>query len=255
MVRISLEEVSYAYAKESWVVRDISIKLEGGKFYGIVGPNGAGKSTLLKLLDRYLVPQRGVIKLNGRKLSEITLPQLAQEIALIPQTTHFFPFTVEEVVALGRTPFSSRFQTSTAQDQKIVQASLRATEMEHLAKRRMSELSGGERQRVTISRALAQETQILLLDEPTTHLDLEHQIRTCQLLQEKAKQGSLCVAVLHDLNLVANYCDYVFVLNQGKLAKEGTPGEVFTPALIEEIYRVKVPPLFHPETGRPIIVP
>lgn len=255
MTKIRLEEVSYAYSKGAWVVKDVSLKLEAGKFYGIVGPNGAGKSTLLKLLDRYLVPQKGAIYLNGQNLAEFTLPELAQKVALIPQTSHFFPFTVEEVVTLGRTPFSSRFQAPTAKDRAIVQASIGATGIEHLAKRRVSDLSGGERQRVTISRAFAQETEILLLDEPTTHLDLEHQIRTCQLLQTKAKEGTLCVAVLHDLNLVANYCDYVFVLNHGRLVKEGTPTEVFTPALIEEIYHVTVPALFHPETGRPIIAP
>lgn len=255
MAKLRLEEVSFTYKKDNWVVKDISLKLEQGKFYGIVGPNGAGKSTLLKLLDRYLVPQKGTIYLNERNLAEFTLPNLAQEVALIPQTSHFFPFTVEEVVTLGRTPFSSRFQQPTAKDRVIVQASLEATGIQHLAQRRVSDLSGGERQRVTISRAFAQQTGILLLDEPTTHLDLEHQIRTCQLLQEKAKEGVLCVAVLHDLNLVANYCDHVFVLNYGELVKEGTPTEVFTPSLIQQIYNVTIPTLLHPETGRPIIVP
>lgn len=255
MTKIRLENVSYAYGKGDPVVKDVSLNLTGGNFYGIVGPNGAGKSTLLKLLDRYLIPQTGSVFLNGQNLNSYTLRELAKEVALIPQTAHYFPFTVQEVVQLGRTPFGSRFQPPTTEDLAIVDSSMEATDIKHLANRLISDLSGGERQRVTIARAFAQQTQVLLLDEPTTHLDLEHQIRTCQLLQAKAKEGVLCVAVLHDLNLVANYCDYVFVLNHGELVQEGTPSEVFTPALIEEIYHVTVPALVHPKTGRPVIVP
>jgi iron complex transport system ATP-binding protein len=254
MTKLRLEEVSFAYGSEP-VIKEVSLKLEAGVFYGIVGPNGAGKSTLLKLLDRYLLPQSGTIFLDNRNLNSYSLRELAQEVALIPQTSHYFPFTVREVVQLGRTPFNSRFQQPTLEDSSIVEASMEATGVTHLAGRLISDLSGGERQRVTIARAFAQQTKVLLLDEPTTHLDLEHQIRTCQLLQARSKQGVLSVAVLHDLNLVANYCDYVFVLNQGELVREGPPGEVFTPALIEEIYNVSVPAIYHPKTGRPIIVP
>lgn len=256
MTEIRLEEVSYSYGlRTEPVVRDVSFNLKAGGFYGIVGPNGAGKSTLLKLLDRYLIPQSGSIYLNDRNLNSYTLRELAQEVALIPQTSLYFPFTVRQVVELARTPFSSRLQKLSPSDLKIVEESMEATDVQHLAQRLVSDLSGGERQRVTIARAFAQQTGVLLLDEPTSHLDLEHQIRTCQLLQERSRQGALCVAVLHDLNLVASYCDYIFVLNHGELAREGSPQDVFTPALIQEIYNVTVPTLFHPETGRPIIVP
>lgn len=254
MAKMRLEGVGYSYGLEP-VLENISLSLKPGLFYGIVGPNGAGKSTLLKLLDRYLHPQTGTIFLNDRNLESWGLEKLAKEIALIPQTSHYFAFTVQEVVLLGRTPFYARLGVPGTKDYQIVEECMRVTEVEHLARRLVSDLSGGERQRVTLARAFAQQTEILLLDEPTTHLDLEHQIKTCQLLKDKTKQGVTSVAVLHDLNLVANYCDYVFVLVQGRLAGEGIPQAVFTPALIKQVFNVTIPSLYHPVTGRPIIVP
>ena len=152
----------------------------------MVGPNGAGKSTLLKLLDGYIRPQRGTVYLNGKDLRTYALAELAREIALIPQTSFYFPFTVEEMVLLGRTPFYSRLGAPSEEDRRIARASMEVTGIAHLASRLVSDLSGGERQRVTIARAFAQETKVLLLDEPTTHLDLEHQINTCRLLKEKS---------------------------------------------------------------------
>lgn len=254
MSKIRLENVSFSYDKHQ-VLQNISLSLEAGVFYGIVGPNGAGKSTLLRLLDRYLIPQTGNIVLDGQNINTYTLGELAKKLALIPQTSFYFPFTVEEMVLLGRSPFYNRFEKPHASDLEIVKESMEETGVQDLATRLVNELSGGERQRVTIARALAQKTEILLLDEPTTHLDLEHQIRTSQLLHKRARSGLTCVAVLHDLNLAASYCDYVFVLNEGYLVKEGSPKEVFTPGLISEIYHVSIPELSHPETGRPIILP
>lgn len=254
MGNMRLQAVSFSYGAFP-VLKEISLELRPGYFYGIVGPNGAGKSTLLKLMDRFLEPQEGTILLHGRELGSYTLRELAKEIAVVPQTIHYFPFTVKEFVLLGRTPFSYRFQKPTESDLKIVERALEDTDISHLVDRPVSELSGGERQRVTLARAFVQETQLLLLDEPTTHLDLEHQIRICKLLQKKAAQGGTCVAVLHDLNLVAGFCDYVYVLSEGRLIKEGSPVQVFTPELVARVYNVAVPSLFHPKTGRPVIVP
>lgn len=254
MDKIRLEGVTYAYGEEP-VVRDLNLTLRPGLFYGVVGPNGAGKSTLLKLIDAYLVPQQGRILLNGRDLRSYSLRELAQEIALIPQHSYYFPFTVEEMVLLGRTPFSSRLGSPSEGDREIARASMETAGVQHLAKRLVSELSGGERQRVTLARAFAQQTEVLLLDEPTTHLDLEHQIKTCTLLKERSRQGVTVLAVLHDLNLVASFCHHVFVMSGGRLVKEGPPGKVFTPELIKDVFKVDVPSLQHPETGRPIIVP
>ena len=254
MDKMFLEGVTFSYGTAP-VVKDLNLRLKSSMFYGIVGPNGAGKSTLLKLLNRYLEPQQGSIVLKGKPLKNYRLPDLAREIAFIPQTSVYFPFTVEEVVLLGRTPYYSRLGKPSTTDLQIVEQCLMATEIVHLAQRSVNDLSGGERQRVTIARALAQQTDLLLFDEPTTHLDLEHQIKTCQLLQEQAEKGKTAVAVLHDLNLVANYCDYVFILHEGILVQEGTPDNVFSPELIQKIYNVSVPPLQHPITGRPLIIP
>lgn len=254
MDKIRVTDVTYAY-EDAPVIDDLSLTIKAGLFYGVVGPNGAGKSTLLKLIDSYLTPHKGSIYFDDKPLESFSLRELAREIALIPQSSHYFPFTVQEMVLLGRTPFYARLGAPSAEDLQIALESMRTTEIEHLAKRLVSDLSGGERQRVTLARAFAQRTQVLLLDEPTTHLDLEHQINTCRLLKEKTGEGVTAVAVLHDLNLVASFCDYVFVLDAGKLVRAGTPAQVFTPELIEQVFNVCVPPLAHPSTGRPIIVP
>ncbi|NLM40853.1 MAG: heme ABC transporter ATP-binding protein [Firmicutes bacterium] len=254
MAKVRVDRVSYAYDAEP-VLDDVSLSLQPGRFYAVVGPNGAGKSTLLKLLDGYIQPQKGAVYLNDKDLRSYSVAELAREIALIPQSSYYFPFTVEEMVLLGRSPFYSRLGTPSEQDRRIAQASMEVTGIAHLAKRLVSELSGGERQRVTIARAFAQQTEVLLLDEPTTHLDLEHQINTCQLLKERSREGVTVVAVLHDLNLAASFCDYIFVLDAGRLREEGPPGEVFTPELIAQVFKVTVPSLRHPVTGRPIITP
>lgn len=254
MAKMRLEEVTFAYGSTP-VVRKISLALNPGTFYGIVGPNGAGKSTVLKLLDRFLTPLKGTVFLEGRDLNNYSLQELARRIALVPQSSPDFSFTVEDVVLLARTPYSFRWQQPSAEDREIVAASMALTEVQHLAHRPVGQLSGGERQRVSLARVFAQNTDILLLDEPTTYLDLEHQIRTCKLLQAKAREGRTCVGVFHDLNLVSNYCDYVFVLTGGLLVEQGEPEHVFTPGLIEEIYNIGVVAVKHPRTGRPIIAP
>lgn len=254
MAKMRLEDVTFAYGALP-VVRQISLALNSGVFYGIVGPNGAGKSTILKLLDRFVIPQQGTIFLDERDLNSYSLQELARRIALIPQNSPDFSFTVEEVVLLARTPHSFRWQPPSAEDREIAAASMALTEVQHLAGRHVGELSGGERQRVNLARVFAQGTDILLLDEPTTFLDLEHQIRISKLLWAKAREGKTCVGVFHDLNLVSNYCDYVFVLAAGELMAEGEPEKVFTPQLIKKIYNVGVVAVKHPHTGRPIIVP
>lgn len=252
--RMRVEAVAYSY-DETPVLQELSLDLHSAKFYGVVGPNGAGKSTLLKLLNAYLIPQQGRIFLDSRPLGSYSLQDLAREIAMVPQHSHYFPFTVEEMVLLGRTPFYARLGQASAEDKRIAAEAMELTDVSHLARRLVSELSGGERQRVTLARAFAQRTKILLLDEPTTHLDLEHQIKTCRLLKARSEEGATCLAVLHDLNLAAAFCDYVFVLEQGRLIREGVPAEVFTPEVIEKAFRVSVPRLSHPVTGRPVIAP
>lgn len=252
--KMRVEKVTYSYEKDP-VLKDLSLRVRPGLFYGVVGPNGAGKSTLLKLLDSYLSPQQGSIYLDGKPLDSYDLRNLAKEIAMVPQHSHYFPFTVEEMVLLGRTPFYARLGKPSTDDVQIAKEAIEMAEIGHLTHRMVSDLSGGERQRVTLARAFAQHTAILLLDEPTTHLDLEHQINTCRMLKARSQEGVTCIAVLHDLNLVASFCDYVFVLDQGRLTREGVPEDVFTPELIEEVFRVSIPRISHPVTGRPVIAP
>ncbi len=174
---------------------------------------------------------------------------------MVPQHSHYFPFTVEEMVLLGRTPFYTRLGKPSEADLEIAKEVMEVTGIRHLAHRLVSDLSGGERQRATLARAFAQRTGVLLLDEPTTHLDLEYQINTCRLLKDRVEEGVTVVAVLHDLNLVASFCDHVFVLDKGNLITEGVPTKVFTPDLIEEVFHVSIARLHHPVSGRPIIVP
>lgn len=254
MAEMRMEQVWFGYRTEP-VLKDISFSLEPGRFYGIVGPNGAGKSTILKLLDRFLLPKKGAVYLDGQNLTAYNLRDLARKIALVPQSSPDLSFTVEEVVLLARTAYTFRWQQPSGEDLELAREAMALTEVDHLANRPVAELSGGERQRVALARVFAQDTEILLLDEPTTYLDLGHQIDTCRLLQGKAREGRTCVGVFHDLNLVANYCDYVFVLAKGELVAEGEPNAVFTSGLVEEVYRTSVHTLTHPQTGRPVIVP
>ncbi|NLJ80355.1 MAG: ABC transporter ATP-binding protein [Firmicutes bacterium] len=253
MAKMRLQGVSFAYGTQP-ALKEVSLDLHPGVFYGIVGPNGAGKSTLLKVLNRFLIPQKGSVFLNERDLGTYSLKELAREIGVIPQRSQYFPSTVEEVVLLGRAPYSYRFQRPSGRDMEIAKRAMEAAGVLSFASHLVNELSGGERQRVTLARVLAQDTEVLLLDEPTAHLDLEHRIRTARLVQKKAREGVSCAAVLHDLNLVSNYCDYIYVLSRGELVAEGNPEEVFTPDLIQKVYNVSVPTLKHPQTGRPLII-
>lgn len=251
---IEFINVSFGYDNDE-VLKELSFKIPEGRFVGIVGPNGAGKSTALKLMDRLYAPRRGEVRLKGQNIAGYPLSELAKLIALIPQEPEYFPFTVREMVLLGRSPYRKGYASLTKHDQEIVEQGMEEAGVIHLAERQVDRLSGGEKQRVTVARALAQNTEILLLDEPTNHLDIEHQLHICRLLQSRASQGMTCVAVLHDLNLVASYCDEVLVLSNGRLAAQGTPDRVLTPELINDVYNVQVPKITHPLTGRPVIAP
>ena len=251
---IEFQDVYFAYSSRP-VVSELTFALPSGRFIGIVGPNGAGKSTVLKLMDRLFVPTKGQVFVAGRNIAEYSLLELARLIALIPQEPQYFPFTVREIVTLGRSPYRRAYSGVSPQDEEIVEKAMADAGVLELADRVVDQLSGGEKQRVTVARALAQATDILLLDEPTNHLDIEHQLHICKLLRTKAEGGMTCVAVLHDLNLVAAYCHEVLVLHDGRLAAQGSPDDVLTPGLIREVYNVDVPDIRHPITGRPVIAP
>lgn len=254
MVEIRLTNVSFSYQQRP-VLKRINACISAGNFVGILGPNGAGKSTLLKLLDRLLIPTNGEIRLNKRLIGEYSLAELASKIALIPQQLEPSPFRAQDTVLMGRTPYQSRFCGENSRDWLITRQAMEQTGVWEFRNRPLHQLSGGEQQRVMLARALAQETEVLLLDEPTNHLDIHHQIAVGKLLKQKANGGKLCVAVLHDLNLAASFCDEVLLLERGHMVCHGTPEEVLVPEVLAKVYGLSMKRITNPETGRPIILP
>lgn len=215
------------------------VNLTAGKqqIVGIIGPNGSGKSTLLKCIYRVLQPTEGAVLLDGKDLREYSVRQSAQKLAVVAQHHACdFDFTVREVVLMGRSPHKHLLESDTAEDYRMVDEALRTVGMEDRVERVFSTLSGGEQQRVILARALAQQTPCLILDEPTNHLDIQYQLQMMELLRSIKRTVILAV---HDLNLAAVYCDFLFALQNGELAGSGTPIELLTPAFIQKVYHVK----------------
>lgn len=251
--RLTVEDLEVAYGQRS-VLRDISFDVPAGGFVGLIGPNSCGKSTLLKAVSRLLRPVAGRVLIDGRDVWRETTPlQMARTVAVVPQDFPLaFPFTVEETVLMGRTPYVGRFRGEQPRDLAQVRVAMRATGTFDLAVRPVSELAGGERQRVILAKALAQEPRLLLLDEPTSHLDINHQIEILDLLRHLNRtQGLTIVIVLHDLNLASIYCDRLFLLARGGIVAEGPPQEVLTQAHLEDVYGSRVLVGRHPVYGCP----
>ncbi|HJT20054.1 MAG TPA: ABC transporter ATP-binding protein [Nitrospira sp.] len=244
-----------------WVLHDLTCSIQRGEIFGIVGPNGSGKTSLLKLLARIVPEQQGSIALFGECLSALRQEDVARNVAFVPQDTHqSFPFTVSETVLMGRFPHHRRtrwdlgFGWDSPDDRAVAQQAMKTMDVWHLAGRPVTELSGGERQRVIIARALAQEPRVLLLDEPTAFLDLQHQIEICALLSRlKQERGLTIVMVSHDLNLASQYCDRLMLLDQGSIIRIGCPEDVILPDVLETVYRCRVLVDRHPLSGLPRI--
>ncbi len=261
MVRTSPEtlaaaDVEFAYGPVP-ALRGFSLTIAPGAFVGVVGPNGSGTSTLVKLLSGYLRPQRGRVTLAGRDLAHLSPRDRARRIAVVPQDTPVtFDYTALEVVLMGRSPHLSMLGVETARDVAIARAAMGQTGTAAFQGRSLGALSGGERQRVLLARALAQQTPILLLDEPTAHLDVNFQIETLRLLRAlHAERGVTVLAVLHDLNLASLYCDRLVMLMAGQLAAEGPPGAVLTADRLEAVYGARIWCEVHPVTERPYVLP
>jgi iron complex transport system ATP-binding protein len=236
---LEADSLTFAYGRRP-VLEDVSFGLQRGEWLTVVGPNGAGKSTLLRCLLGLVRPQRGEVRVEGRPLFRLSRREIACRLALLPQSTEIpFGFRVREVVATGRTPHLGRFQPMSAADHALVDQALLATDTAELAERPVTQLSGGESQRVFLARAFAQDTPILVLDEPTTNLDLFHERTLLDQVRRRQEQGTAVLAVLHDLNLAARYANRVLVLSEGKVAALGTPEQIFTPELISNIFRVE----------------
>jgi len=251
----ALHNVSFSYVPGVPTLRDISLKVGGGEFLAIVGPNGSGKSTLLKVLDGLCTPEEGRVLLKGRDIAEYSRRDIAKLVAVVPQEHSVqFPFTAFEVVLMGRAPHGAGAMFESRNDHEIAREMMEKTDIAHLAGKSVTTLSGGERQRVFIARALAQQSDIILLDEPNAHLDIAHQIDVFGLMKTmNCDLGVTVVAVSHDLNLAASYSDRVAMLLCGGLKAVGTPAEVFTDGQIRDVFRTDVMIDAHPLHDTPRI--
>lgn len=254
MIRVS--GVSFRYG-EQWVLSNISFCVNKGEFLGVIGPNGSGKTTLLKSLNRTLTPEEGSVFINGVGVSEIKRRELARVVSMVPQEAPLvFPFTVSELVLMGRAPYLRRFCFEGKKDHDIARRAMEMTGTLDFSGRGVSALSGGEKQRVLIARAIAQEPDVMLLDEPTSFLDIRHQIEIYDLIKGlSSRDGLTIVSVSHDINLAAHYCDRILLLNEGSVHKVGSPEDVVTGENIESVYGCKVLVDKNPVTGKPRITP
>jgi iron complex transport system ATP-binding protein len=261
---IEVEGLSFRYSTmegrgRMWTLDHLIFRVDAGEILGIVGPNGSGKSSLLKILSGLLPVGEGEVRLGGTSLQKRSQADIARLVAVVPQEyVQVFPFTVAETVLMGRFPhrtvrwWSMGIGDETANDLASAHQAMVDTDVASLADRLVSDLSGGERQRVMIARALAQEPKILLLDEPTAFLDINHQIDICSLVARlRAERQLTVVLVSHDLNVASQYCDRVLMLKEGQLCRIGSPEETIRPDVLRMVYGCDVVVDAHPQTGRP----
>lgn len=240
-MRIDIEGVGFCY-ESAPILEGITFTVDQGEFVGVMGPNGSGKTTLLRCISNVLKPHVGTVLIDRYDVQRLSQKEIAKTIGVVPQNTSTgFAFTAFEVVLMGRSPHIGRLETESSEDLAAVRVAMESTNTWHLADRVFESLSGGEKQRVIIARALAQEPKVLLLDEPTVHLDISYQFEILELVKRLNQQRSLIIiAVFHDLNLAAQYCGRLILLNNGRIAAMGSPDEVLTAEHIQEIYNVDV---------------
>ena len=253
--RLRIENATIGYDK-TVISEDISVEIPHNSFTAIIGPNGCGKSTLLRALARVLVPVKGRVMLDDQNISKYKPKVVARELGLLPQTS-LAPegIRVVDLVARGRAPYQSLIQQWRKSDEEAVETALEATRLTALGSRFIAELSGGQRQRVWIAMLLAQQTPIMLLDEPTTFLDIAHQYELMELLRDFHEDGKTVVTVLHDLNQAARYADHLIVMQQGKVITTGMPQDVLTKELVKEVFGLDAMICPDPATGTPNVVP
>lgn len=252
---LNVDNLHFSYDDHA-VLEQISFQVSRGAMVGLIGPNAAGKSTLLKALAALVRPDDGSIRLEGRLLTTMKAPEIARHIAVVNQETSVgFAFTAWEMVMMGRTPYLPRFHSPGADDRRQAEQAMELTNTRHLAERIVTTLSGGERQRVLIARALAQEPRLLLLDEPTAHLDINHQYEILNLLKYLNQHNHVSVVIaLHDLNLAAQYCDWLLLLHQRRILSQGLPDQVITTANIQAAYGTQVTVARHSSLDCPQVV-
>ncbi|OGO39912.1 MAG: hypothetical protein A2Z03_07715 [Chloroflexi bacterium RBG_16_56_8] len=254
MLRIENLYVNYGTRR---VLHDVSLDVQSGEVLALIGPNGAGKSTLIRAVSGVIPAQSGHVRTNGDDFHSLTPIQRAKYLAVVPQAVSLPPaFTVWETVLLGRTPYLGFLGQPSRADEDLARRALERVNAQNLAERRVGELSGGEQQRVLLARALCQSTPIMLLDEPTAHLDLQYQVSLLDLVRGLAHDDNLAVLIaLHDLNLAARYADRVALMVAGQIQATGTPREVLKSELISQAYCLPVQVVEHPLAGGPLVLP
>ena len=258
---VSVQGVSFTYEgikhqRSQPALTHIHTQIPARQIVGILGPNGSGKSTLLKLVARLLRPQEGSIALFGQPLEQLTARDVATRVAFVPQETlQVFPFTISEMVLMGRSPHHhgwGGWHWEDREDREIAAAAMQELDVQHLGNRFVTDVSGGERQRAVMARALAQQPQVLLLDEPTAFLDLHHQLDIAKIFRRlNRERGLTVVLVSHDVNLVSQYCDTILLLHQGRIVKEGSPEAVIREEVLQDVYGCPVLVDRHPQSGLP----
>jgi cobalamin transport system ATP-binding protein len=249
---IEADSIFFRYHQD-WVLQDVSFRVRKGEFVGVIGPNGSGKTTLLKTLYRLLTPQRGDVLFDHLSLKKMRRGEIAKKIAVVAQETYpAFPFRVIEMVLMGRSPYLGPLMFESPRDLEIAKRAMEWTEILPISQRPIDELSGGERKRVYIARALAQEPDVILLDEPTTNLDIHHQVESLDLVLSLNREKGLTILMAsHDLNLASEYCDRLILLQHGKIFHIGPPKEVMTRENIEKVYGCQVWVDRNPVSGMP----
>lgn len=253
---IKVEKLSFSY-NGNYVLRDVNFTVKKGEFVGILGPNGAGKSTLLKLIDRLIVPQSGNIYIEANLIKNFSRKELAKKIAFVQQDFKTaFNFTVFDIVLMGRYPHQESYFSYDKRDKEIAVKAMEATDCQHLMPREFFSLSGGEKQRVVLASALAQEPDILLLDEPTTALDLRHQIHFYKIIRKLQSENNITILnVTHDINLLIQFCDRFVIIKDGHIVLDGGISDIIRKEVLQEVYETSLEMIIHPQSKRPVIVP
>jgi len=251
---LTAQNISFAYDGRP-VLKEVSLAVDAGEFVGLIGPNGSGKTTLLRALLG-LLKASGEARLCGDSLWALNRQEIARRATMVHQDTRVdFAFTSRDIVAMGRTPYLGRFKSEGAADKAAIARAMHETGTTELAERPVTELSGGERQRVHLARALAQETRVILLDEPTANLDLAHQFEALELVRGFTRAGGAALAAIHDLTMASRFCDRLLLLSRGEIVAAGAPAEVITEKNLEKHFALRARVKRDDETGSMIVHP
>lgn len=256
MVTLQTSHLDIAY-EDRLIVQDLNISIPEGKITALVGANGSGKSTILKTMARIMNPKNGSVLLNGKSIHKQSTREVAKQMAILPQNpTAPEGLTVYELVSYGRFPYQKGFGSMNAEDRRMIEWAIEVTGMTEFAARPLEQLSGGQRQRAWIAMALAQETNILFLDEPTTFLDMAHQLEVLYLLERlNAEEGRTIVMVVHDLNHASRYAQHMIAIKSGQAVAAGAPSEVMTPEVLREVFGIEADIIIDPRSGVPLCLP